>query len=73
LALARRIAARPRLALEATKQLLRQSWHMDLAASMNAAFWAVAALSHTEDLKEGVAAARDKRTPVFNTPRQPAS
>lgn len=64
--LAARIAAYPRLALEATKQQLRQSWHMDLAGSMNASFWAVAALSHTEDLKEGVAAAREKRAPLFN-------
>jgi enoyl-CoA hydratase/carnithine racemase len=66
IALARRIAARPRLALEATKQQLRQSWHTDLAGSMNASFWAVAALSHTNDLKEGIAAAREKRTPHFN-------
>ena len=66
LALARRIAARPRLALEATKQLLRQSWHMDLASSMNAGFWAVATLSHTDELKEGIAAAREKRTPDYH-------
>lgn len=65
--LAARIAAYPRLALEATKQQLRQSWHMDLAGSMNASFWAVATMSHTEDLKEGIAAAREKREPRFNT------
>ncbi|HEY1313372.1 MAG TPA: enoyl-CoA hydratase/isomerase family protein [Steroidobacteraceae bacterium] len=65
-ALAARIAAYPRLALEATKQQLRQSWHLDLISSMNLSFWGVATLSHTEDLKEGIAAARDKRPPQFN-------
>jgi enoyl-CoA hydratase/carnithine racemase len=65
-ALAARIAAYPRLALEATKQQLRQSWHQDLIGSMNASFWGVATLSHTEDLKEGIAAAREKRPPKFN-------
>jgi enoyl-CoA hydratase/carnithine racemase len=64
--LAARIAAFPRLALEATKQQLRQSWHLDLISSMNASFWAVATMSHTEDLKEGIAAAREKRVPRFN-------
>jgi enoyl-CoA hydratase/carnithine racemase len=66
IALASRIAAYPRLALEATKQQLRQSWHLDLISSMNASFWAVATMSHTEDLKEGIAAAREKRAPLFN-------
>jgi enoyl-CoA hydratase/carnithine racemase len=66
IALAARIAAYPRLALEATKQQLRQSWHLDLISSMHASFWGVATMSHTEDLKEGIAAARDKRPPRFN-------
>src|ERR1700722_2279334 len=66
IALAARIASYPRLALEATKQQLRQSWHMDLMGSMNASFWGVATMSHTEDLKEGIAAAREKRPPRFN-------
>jgi enoyl-CoA hydratase/carnithine racemase len=65
-ALAARIAAYPRLALEATKQQLRQSWHLDLISSMNLSFWGVATMSHTEDLQEGIAAARDKRPPQFN-------
>jgi enoyl-CoA hydratase/carnithine racemase len=64
--LAARIAAYPRLALEATKQQLRQSWHLDLISSMNLSFWGVATMSHTEDLKEGIAAAREKRAPRFN-------
>jgi len=66
IALAARIAERPRLAIEATKQQLRQSWHMDLAGSMNASFWAVAALTYSDDLREGVAAALEKRSPVYN-------
>ena len=66
IALAARIAERPRLALEATKQQLRQSWHMDLASSMNSNFWAAASLTYSDDLREGVAAAREKRIPVFN-------
>jgi enoyl-CoA hydratase/carnithine racemase len=66
IALASRIAAYPRLALEATKQQLRQSWHLDLISSMNASFWAAATMSHTQDLKEGIAAAREKRAPLFN-------
>lgn len=70
-ALAARIAERPRLAIEATKQQLRQSWHMDLIGSMNASFWGVATLSYSDDLREGVAAALEKRTPVYNKPRRP--
>lgn len=68
-ALAARIAARPRLAIEATKQQLRQSWHMDLAGSMNASFWAVAALTYSDDLREGVDAAIEKREPRYNRKR----
>jgi enoyl-CoA hydratase/carnithine racemase len=66
IALAARIAEYPRLALEATKQQLRQSWHLDLISSMNLSFWGVATMSHTDDLKEGIAAAREKRPPRFN-------
>lgn len=69
-ALAARIASRPRLAIEATKQQLRQSWHMDLAGSMNASFWAVAALTYSDDLREGVAAALEKREPLYNRRRE---
>jgi hypothetical protein len=35
-------------------------------SSMNASFWAVATMSHTEDLKEGIAAARERRVARFN-------
>lgn len=65
-ALAARIAERPRLALEATKQQLRQSWHMDLITSMNASFWGVATMQLGPDVREGVNAALEKRTPNYN-------
>ena len=66
--LAARIAERPRLAIEATKQQLRQSWHMDLQGAMNASFWAVATLTYSDDLREGVNAALEKRDPIYNRP-----
>ncbi len=65
-ALAARIAERPRLALEATKQQLRQSWHMDLLTSMNNSFWGVATMTYSDDLREGVNAALEKREPRYN-------
>ena len=64
--MAARIAERPRLAIEATKQQLRQSWHMDLQGSMNASFWGVAAMTYSADLREGVNAALEKRAPQYN-------
>ena len=64
--LAARIAKYSRLALEATKHQLRQSWHMDLIASMNTSFWGAAALYHGADLPEGVNAALEKREPEYN-------
>lgn len=66
IALATRIAAYPRLALEATKQQLRQSWHTDLAGALGASFWATSALQRTRDVSEGVTAAREKRRPRYN-------
>jgi enoyl-CoA hydratase len=68
MALAARIAAYLRLALEATKQQLRQSWHLDLVSAMQASFWAVATMSHTQDLQEGIAAASRARPARFNQP-----
>ena len=64
--LATRIAKYSRLALEATKHQLRQSWHMDLITSMNTSFWGAAALYHGADLPEGVNAALEKREPEYN-------
>lgn len=65
-ALATRIAANPRRAVEATKQALRASWQMDLASSLNSSFWAVAALHHTDDFREGVESFLEKRAPRFH-------
>jgi enoyl-CoA hydratase len=64
--LASTIAAKPWRALEATKQSLRASWLLDLSSSMSASFWQVAALHHTDDLREGIDAFLEKRTPAFN-------
>jgi len=66
--LAERIARNPKLAIEATKQQLRNSWHMDLNSVMNSSFWSVAALTRTRDLKEGIDAALEKRSPRYNDP-----
>lgn len=64
-ALASNIAAKPWRALEATKQALRQSWHMDLPTTFNTSFWAVTALTYTADVREGVDAFLEKRQPEF--------
>jgi len=64
--LAARIAARPRRAVEATKQALRASWHNDLQGSIDASFWTTAALQYTDDVAEGVDAAIEKRPPRYN-------
>lgn len=66
LALASKLAAKPRRAIEATKQALRAAWSQDLTTAMNAAYWTTAALHFTDDLHEGVAAALEKRTPQYN-------
>jgi enoyl-CoA hydratase len=66
IALAASIAEKPRAALEATKQALRTSWHTDLAGSLASSFWAVSALHFSDDLKEGINAALERRPPRFN-------
>jgi enoyl-CoA hydratase len=68
IALAAKIASRPRRAIEATKQALRTSWQTDLIGAMSSSFWAVAALHYTDDLHEGVTAANEKRPPEYNKP-----
>jgi enoyl-CoA hydratase len=67
--LAAKIAAKPAKALEATKQALRASWHTDLQGALSSSFWTVAALHFTDDLKEGVNAAFERRAPRFNDDR----
>lgn len=66
MALAARIAGKPRRALEATKQALRTSWQTDLAGAMIASFWTTAALQYTDDVTEAIDAAIDRRPPRFN-------
>jgi enoyl-CoA hydratase len=65
-ALAVRIAAHPRRAVEATKQALRASWQQDLQTAITSGYWAVAALQYTDDVREGVAATLEKREPRYN-------
>jgi enoyl-CoA hydratase len=67
--LATRIAAKPARALEATKQALRTSWQCDLQGMMASSYWTVAALNYSDDLKEGIDAAIEKRPPRFNARR----
>lgn len=67
-ALAERIARHPWRAIEATKQALRAGWQQDLQTAITSGYWTVSALHHTEDVREGVAAALEKRTPRYNIP-----
>jgi enoyl-CoA hydratase len=71
-ALAGRIAGKAWRAAEATKQALRASWQTDLASAMNASYYAVAALQHTDDVSEGINAFLERRPPVFNRAPQAA-
>ena len=64
-ALAANIAEKPWRALEATKQALRSSWHMDLASAFQNAYWATAALHYTDDFREGVDAFVEHRPARF--------
>lgn len=66
--LAAKLASRPRRAMEATKQALRASWGQDLQTAITSGYWAVAALQHTDDIREGVAATLEKREPRYNLP-----
>lgn len=68
IALAAKIASRPRRAVEATKQALRTSWQTDLMGAMTASFWTTTALQYTDDVAEGVDAALEKREPRYNAP-----
>jgi len=62
------IAARPRKAVEATRQALRTGWQTDLSAALDATYWAVSTAQAGPDVREGVAAFLDKREPRFNRP-----
>lgn len=65
-ALAERIATKPRRAVEATRQALRSGWMLDLQSAMNANYWAISDAYHSADIREGVAAFIERRTPRFN-------
>ena len=64
--LAERIAAKSWRAVEATKQALRATWNIDLAAAMTSSYQAVAAQHFGPDLAEGIDAFLDRRTALFN-------
>ncbi|HEY1973882.1 MAG TPA: enoyl-CoA hydratase-related protein [Pseudonocardia sp.] len=66
ISLASKIASKSWRAVEATKQALRASWHVDLATSMNNSYWSVAALHYNPDLSEGINAFLERREPRFN-------
>jgi enoyl-CoA hydratase len=66
LELADELAAKPRQAVEATKQALRSSWHTDLRGSFNASFWTTVALQRGPDVREGIDAFLEKRPPHYN-------
>jgi enoyl-CoA hydratase/carnithine racemase len=72
-ALAAKLASRPRRAIEATKQALRTSWQTDLVGALATSFWATTALQYTDDVSEGVSAFLEKRPPQYNAdPNGPA-
>jgi enoyl-CoA hydratase/carnithine racemase len=59
------IAASAPLALPATRATMRRAMVADVAAALDVEATAQAALLHTSDFAEGVAASVEKRTPVF--------
>ena len=72
LTLAARIAAKPRKALMATKQLLRASWQSDLPGALNMSYWVTHSLQYSSDFREGIESALEKRAPRYNRPPDPA-
>jgi enoyl-CoA hydratase len=67
-AVAAKIAGRPRKAVEATRQALRASWQVDFPAALDTAYWAVSTAQAGPDILEGIAAFLEKREPRFNQP-----
>lgn len=68
-ALAAKIASRPRRAVDATKQALRNSWHTDLPGALSTGLWTTAALQYSDDFREGVESTMEKRDANFNKKR----
>ena len=63
--LAAKLAALPRLALQASKMLINRSQEIDLATGLEFEARTFAALAHTHDLAEGTKAYMEKRKPNF--------
>jgi enoyl-CoA hydratase len=63
--LAVRLAALPRLALQASKMLINKSQEMDLSSGLELEARAFGAIAHTHDLAEGTKAFMEKRKPNF--------
>lgn len=64
-ALAARLAALPRLALEASKRLINRGIEMDLSSALELEARSLAALATSHDFKEGCLAFFQKRKPTF--------
>jgi enoyl-CoA hydratase len=63
--LAKKLAALPRLALQASKMLINRSQDVDLATGLEFEARTFAAIAHTHDLAEGTKAFLEKRKPNF--------
>jgi enoyl-CoA hydratase/carnithine racemase len=63
--LAAKLAALPRLALQASKMLINRSQELDLATGLEFEARTFAAIAHTHDLTEGTRAFLEKRTANF--------
>jgi enoyl-CoA hydratase len=63
--LATKLAALPRLALQASKMLINRSQEIDLASGLEFEARTFAALAHTHDLAEGTKAFLEKRKAIF--------
>ena len=63
--LARKLAALPRLALQASKMLINRSHEIDLATGLEFEARTFGGIAHTHDLAEGTKAFLEKRKPVF--------
>ncbi|HEU4343881.1 MAG TPA: enoyl-CoA hydratase/isomerase family protein [Candidatus Binatia bacterium] len=62
---AEKLAALPRLALQASKMLINRSQQVDLASGLELEARAFGGIAHTHDLAEGTKAFLEKRKPAF--------
>ena len=63
--LAAKLAALPRLALQASKMLINRSQDIDLATGLEFEARTFGAIAHSHDLAEGTQAFLEKRKPNF--------